>query len=235
MFSKTNHKSAQAKTLSERSAALTANSSAYVEAEEAPPPLKAAAPAPEPVVRKPQAKSSTIASGIIIEGNVIGTGDFVLEGTVRGDVKVAHLIVGEEGSIEGKVEAETVDVRGRVVGTIGGRQVRLQSTAYVDGDITHDELAIEAGAFFQGRCVMARQAQPVPASQSIINGAAPLAVQPFPATQLTDDGLTTIGHAPVAQPAQAQAPVQPSVQAVPRPVAAPAPSSYDFSNLNDLK
>jgi hypothetical protein len=47
--------------------------------------------------------------------------------------------------------AEAVEVRGRVVGAITSKQVRLYGTSYIDGDITHEQLAMETGAFFQGR------------------------------------------------------------------------------------
>jgi cytoskeletal protein CcmA (bactofilin family) len=40
-----------------------------------------------------------------------------------------------------------------VVGTIFGKSVRLYGTAHVDGDITHEQLSMETGAFFQGRSV----------------------------------------------------------------------------------
>ena len=106
---------------------------------------------------------SSFGSGLLIEGNITGNGDLHLDGTVRGDVKVGHLIVGESGNIEGKVEAETIEVRGRVVGSITGKQIKLQATAYVEGDITHDQLAIDVGAFFQGRCLQSRRPEPASA------------------------------------------------------------------------
>ncbi|HTN39867.1 MAG TPA: polymer-forming cytoskeletal protein, partial [Asticcacaulis sp.] len=42
---------------------------------------------------------SSFGSGLLIEGNITGNGDLHLDGTVRGDVKVGHLIVGESGNI----------------------------------------------------------------------------------------------------------------------------------------
>ncbi|MBW8734360.1 MAG: polymer-forming cytoskeletal protein [Asticcacaulis sp.] len=99
---------------------------------------------------------SSVGSGLVIDGSVTGSGDLHLDGTVKGDVRVNHLTVGESGSIEGKVEAETIEVRGRIVGSIQGKQVKLQATAYVEGDITHEQLAIDVGAYFQGRCLQRR-------------------------------------------------------------------------------
>ena len=110
---------------------------------------------------------SSFGGGLLIEGNITGTGELHLDGTVRGDVKVAHLIVGESGNIEGKVEAETIEVRGRIVGSITGKQIKLQATAYVEGDITHDQLAIDVGAFFQGRCLQNRRIEPAAVSPAV--------------------------------------------------------------------
>ena len=44
-------------------------------------------------------------------------------------------------------------VNGRVEGPIRGGEVLLKKRAYVVGDIQHQSLAIEAGAFFDGRSV----------------------------------------------------------------------------------
>ncbi|ESQ84352.1 hypothetical protein AEAC466_08335 [Asticcacaulis sp. AC466] len=110
---------------------------------------------------------SSFGGGLLIEGNITGTGDLHLDGTVRGDVKVAHLVVGESGNIEGKVEAETIEIRGRIVGSITGKQIKLQATAYVEGDITHDQLAIDVGAFFQGRCLQNRRVEPAAVAATV--------------------------------------------------------------------
>ncbi len=42
-------------------------------------------------------------------------------------------------------------MRGKVIGAITARQIRLFATAHVDGDMTHEQLAMETGASFQGR------------------------------------------------------------------------------------
>jgi cytoskeletal protein CcmA (bactofilin family) len=34
--------------------------------------------------------------------------------------------------------------------------VKLLSSAYVEGDITHEQLSIDVGAYFQGRCLQTR-------------------------------------------------------------------------------
>lgn len=131
---------------------------------------------------------SVLSSTLLIEGNITGTGDLHLEGTVRGDVKAGHLVVGEAGNIEGSIEAETIEIRGRVVGGISGKQVRLSATAYVEGDITHEQLSIDVGAYFVGRCLQSR-ARPETVQ------AAPAAAQPAAqyAATTPDYGTPSLG------------------------------------------
>jgi cytoskeletal protein CcmA (bactofilin family) len=123
-------------------------------------PVAKPAAAPEPVAApagaadapRPKPKvASLISSGISIDGAVTGDGELQIDGVVRGDVRVGRLTVGETGHIEGSVYAEATEVRGRIVGSVTAKQVRLYGTSYVDGDITHEQLAMETGAFFQGR------------------------------------------------------------------------------------
>lgn len=138
----------------------------------APPPLNDV-PAPvaaKPTVAAPVAptaplrSASVLASDLTFEGNVTGPGELQVDGSVRGDVRVGRLVVGETGNIEGSVQADQVEVRGRVVGAISGKQVKLSGSAYVDGDISHEQLSIDVGAFFQGRCLQQRPGQAAPAA-----------------------------------------------------------------------
>jgi len=56
------------------------------------------------------------------------------------------------------ITAERVVVDGRVEGPIQGGEVVLKSQADVVGDIQHQSLAIDSGAYFEGRSVQARGA-----------------------------------------------------------------------------
>lgn len=111
--------------------------------------------------RKTPRPASLISEHITIEGGVAGDGDLHVDGVIRGDVRIGHLTVGETGHIEGVIHADTVDVRGRIIGTLNAKQVRLYGAAYVDGDITHEQLSIETGAFFQGRSLKFQRPAPV--------------------------------------------------------------------------
>lgn len=113
-----------------------------------------AAPASEtPTLTQPNVKKSAslIAADLKIEGSITGGSELQVDGQITGDVRVDRVSIGEGGLVEGGVFAEAVEVKGKVSGSITAKQVRLHGAAHVEGDITHEQLAIETGAFFQGR------------------------------------------------------------------------------------
>lgn len=122
---------------------------------------------------------STLSSDLQFDGNISGGGDLQIDGAIKGDVRVGRLIVGETGAVEGNVSADYVEVRGRIVGAVSGKQVKLVATAYVDGDITAEQLSIDIGAYFQGRVLQGRREAPAPT-------AAPRPATPEPAPQVID-------------------------------------------------
>lgn len=111
---------------------------------------KADAPS-EPSQPRKLAPASLIADGVRIKGDFETTDDLHLDGAVEGDLRVGMLVIGESGSVSGAIHADSLEIRGRVTGVICARRVKLWSTARVDGDISHTEIAIEAGAHFEGR------------------------------------------------------------------------------------
>jgi cytoskeletal protein CcmA (bactofilin family) len=105
--------------------------------------------------------ASFIAVGTMVDGGVSGDCQLQVDGIVHGDVAVTHLSVGEAGTVEGATKAELVEVRGRVLGSIAAKEVRLLDGCNVEGDISHEQLMIEPGAVFEGRS--RRDEQPAPA------------------------------------------------------------------------
>lgn len=127
-------------------------------------------PTPEPAPRaelgraQPRSSSlSTLAAGVKYEGNISGAGELQVEGSLKGDIRVVQVVIGEHGSVEGAIHADVLHVRGRVNGAIVAKQVHLYATARIEGDITQEQIAIDRGASFQGRCTQAkREAPPAP-------------------------------------------------------------------------
>jgi cytoskeletal protein CcmA (bactofilin family) len=136
----------------------------------------ATAPAsPSPVTANPLSVSSApvssraaacISQGIRIKGEVTGSEDLFVDGSVEGKLNLTSnscLTVGPNGHVKADVMAREVIVRGKVEGKVSGRdKVQLWSTGQIHGEVQTDRLAIEDGALLRGRVEAGRQ----PASKS---------------------------------------------------------------------
>ncbi len=119
------------------------------------PPLPSAAPMPSVAqsLNRSAARTgqSQIGADLTIIGNLVSKGEVHLDGELQGDIHAASIVVGESARITGGVVADEVVVRGTVLGSIRGKRVVLQASSKVEGDIFHSQLAIEQGAFFEGK------------------------------------------------------------------------------------
>ena len=118
-----------------------------------------AAAKPAPTLSSGKSIPSIFAGDISITGNIHSDGEIQIDGKVEGDIKCTSLIVGENADVSGGVVAEDVVVRGKVNGSIRGVRVTLEATSEVEGDIYHKTLAIEQGAYFEGKS--RRQEDPI--------------------------------------------------------------------------
>jgi cytoskeletal protein CcmA (bactofilin family) len=94
---------------------------------------------------------SVIGADLSITGNLESKGEIQIEGEIQGDIHAARIIVGERARITGSLLADDIVIRGNVGGSIRGNNVTLQSNSRVEGDVFHKSLAIEQGAFFEGK------------------------------------------------------------------------------------
>ncbi len=108
-----------------------------------------------------RAAPSLISSDLELTGNIKTSGEVQLDGAVEGDVICGKLMIGEKAVVIGQIEADEVVIKGRITGRIKGGSVHLTKTAQVSGDILHNTLTVEAGAFLEGHC---RRNETVPAS-----------------------------------------------------------------------
>jgi cytoskeletal protein CcmA (bactofilin family) len=114
------------------------------------------APAAEPsrgaTTTSRAAAPSIISSDLKIKGDLICNGDIQIDGTIEGDVVSRSITVGEGADVRGSISGEAVRICGAVNGQIKGTTVTLAKTAKVVGDVMHQTLSIEPGAFFEGQC-----------------------------------------------------------------------------------
>ena len=95
---------------------------------------------------------SIVSADLSVEGDLVSNGEVQVDGTVNGDIRCKALIVGVKGSVVGEVVAQTVRLHGSVKGMVRAKSVFLASTARMSGDVEHESLAIEPGAFMEGHC-----------------------------------------------------------------------------------
>ncbi len=123
------------------------------------PPLPPSGPMPQamptmPAMTRPvggKAGMSQIGSDLTVVGNLLSKGEVQIDGEIQGDVHAGNIVIGESARITGGLVADEIIVRGTVMGSIRGKRVVLQSSSKVEGDIFHSQLAIEQGAFFEGK------------------------------------------------------------------------------------
>lgn len=97
-----------------------------------------------------------ITDGTVIKGDVIASGDFRLDGKLEGNIQLnGKLVVGDSGIVNGNVLCQNANIIGCVNGNISVKELlSLHATARVRGDILINNLSIEPGAMFSGKCRM---------------------------------------------------------------------------------
>jgi cytoskeletal protein CcmA (bactofilin family) len=95
---------------------------------------------------------SVISPGLTVKGNLESVGEIQIDGDVEGDIKGKSIVVGEGAAVKGSVLGDSVTVAGTVEGKVEGMTVNIQKTARLTGDIIHQALEIESGAYVDGRC-----------------------------------------------------------------------------------
>jgi cytoskeletal protein CcmA (bactofilin family) len=103
---------------------------------------------------------SIIGADVVIVGNVSATVDIHIDGRVEGDLACANLVQGQESLIKGAIVAETAKLSGTVEGSIVARDLIIQASARITGDVTYENLTIEQGSQVDGRFTHRRAGNP---------------------------------------------------------------------------
>lgn len=103
-----------------------------------------------------------VPSGGAFEGQVAVVGLTRIEGSVRGSLRgPGHLRVGPEARIEGRVECESLESRGEIVGPVSVRtRARIGGRGRLDGDLHAPTVLIEDDAVWNGRALVGCEAEP---------------------------------------------------------------------------
>jgi cytoskeletal protein CcmA (bactofilin family) len=124
---------------------------------------------------------TVIGKDTVVKGELKSTTDMLIEGRVEGQIQGAnHVIIGESGDVEARVEAQVVTVRGTVRGDCEGtKKVEITSTGKVFGNIASRAIVVAEGATFKGASKMA-QAEPEVKAESPASRLPDAPAQPAP-------------------------------------------------------
>ena len=97
-----------------------------------------------------------ISHGVKLEGKISSGGSIRVDGVIQGDIhSQGNVTVGEQGDVNGQINATSVTVGGKVVGSVNAKEkLILESKANLKGDIFTKILVVEAGGRFDGKSNM---------------------------------------------------------------------------------
>ena len=96
---------------------------------------------------------AVIGTAIVIQGEVSGAQDLLVNGRIEGKVSLAKqsLTVGREGRIKADMFAKLISIEGYVEGTIQGEEkIVLRGTGSVRGNLIAPQVVLEEGCRFKG-------------------------------------------------------------------------------------
>ena len=111
--------------------------------------------------KRSQTGLSFIGPEVTVSGSLTTSAQIQIDGKVEGDVRCDVLSQGESGVVAGDIHADEARVAGRVEGKVSARNVVIEATGRICGDVTYEVISICAGAQIDGR--LARRAALEPA------------------------------------------------------------------------
>jgi len=118
-------------------------------------PAEPVAPAPvtKPIATPTKAgasMASVISKALKITGELESTEDIQIDGQIEGDVRGVGVKIGQNAKVKGTVYGEEVELAGTVEGRIEAKKVFISGTARMTGDIAHQDIRVESGAYING-------------------------------------------------------------------------------------
>jgi cytoskeletal protein CcmA (bactofilin family) len=93
---------------------------------------------------------SILSEGFRVDGDVVCSGEVHIGGTLSGNLTASKITIGESGSVNGTVEADTAVVNGALSGRLIAVNVILGRASHVTADIVYCSMRVEPGAVFEG-------------------------------------------------------------------------------------
>jgi len=94
--------------------------------------------------------ASVISKALKITGELESTEDIQIDGQIEGDVRGVGVKIGQNAKVKGTVYGDEVELAGTIEGRIEAKKVILAGTARMTGDVCHQDIKIESGAYING-------------------------------------------------------------------------------------
>jgi len=100
--------------------------------------------------------NTIIGQSIIVDGEISGEEDLIVQGTVKGKIALREsLFIEASGMVEADVAVQNVEIGGRMTGNIVATdKVELKADCRVIGDVRAPRILIADGASFKGNVDM---------------------------------------------------------------------------------
>ena len=89
-----------------------------------------------------------------ISGDISGKGNYKIDGTVTGDIRIkGDLVAGEKSVITGDITAKNIIIAGTVTGDVeASGQLTIKHSGTITGDQKCGSLIVEEGSNVTGKC-----------------------------------------------------------------------------------
>ena len=100
--------------------------------------------------------NTVIGSSIVIDGEISGEEDLVIQGTVKGRIVLKeNVYIEESGVVEADIETGNIEISGQITGNIiASDKVEITAGGRAVGDIKAPRILIADGAIFKGNVDM---------------------------------------------------------------------------------
>ena len=109
----------------------------------------------EPVPPAPQVltRPSIISEGFEFVGTITSEGTLNISGSVKGKITARFVLVDVEGQVEGELNADSLMIKGKVVGDVQCQDLNVGPRAFVDGSISYQNIHIQRGGKIAGKFI----------------------------------------------------------------------------------
>ena len=110
--------------------------------------------APSSTIENKNGIPSIIGGDVVIQGNVTSQGLVQLDGKFEGEIRIHSLTVGEQGWVDGVIDAQEIIIKGKVTGNVFARnRVKIKAGSTVIGDVHYGEIELDPGAHLSGHLI----------------------------------------------------------------------------------